>query len=149
MRDRVKPGSSIRVSPTEPQRRNDDCDERDDLADAACAGTSSADGHGGRSVLSYLCKAGRADGKRTTNADPKNDSSTPQARTAVVGAGLRNSVPPGALVHNLPTLLLRAYRRIAYHYDVGNELHRLMLYATKGEAGFRTRSLRDAQPVLA
>ena len=58
-------------------------------------------------------------------------------------------MPPGALVHNVPTSLLRPTPRIAYHYDVGNELDHLMLHETKSEAGIRTRSLRDAQLVLA
>jgi hypothetical protein len=40
-------------------------------------------------------------------------------------------------------------RGIAYHYDVGNELYRLMPYETKSEAGLRTRWLRDAQLLLA
>jgi hypothetical protein len=39
------------------------------------------------------------------------------------------------------------YRRIAYHYDIGNEL-RVMLHETKSEA-FRPRWLRDAQLALA
>jgi hypothetical protein len=46
-------------------------------------------------------------------------------------------------------LAVAAHRRIAYDYDVGNELYLLMLYETKIEAGFRTRSLRDAQLVRA
>ena len=63
-----------------------------------------------------------------------NDSSTSQARTG------RPQRPDRAVA---------AHPRIAYHYDVGNELYRLMLYETTSEAGFRTRWLRDAQLVLA
>jgi hypothetical protein len=68
---------------------------------------------------------------------------------AVVGAGLRSSAPTGTPRPQRPELAVAAYRRIAYDYDVGNELYRLMLYETKSEAGFRTRWLRDAQLVLA
>jgi hypothetical protein len=64
-------------------------------------------------------------------------------------AGLRGSVPPRRSRPQRPVLAVAACRRIAYHYDVGNELYRLMLYETKIEAGFRTRSLRDAQLVVA
>ncbi len=48
-----------------------------------------------------------------------------------------------------PDLAVAAYRPIAYHYGVGNGLFHLMLYETQSEAGFPTRWLRDAQPVIA
>jgi hypothetical protein len=77
------------------------------------------------------------------------DSSNSQARTgrrrrgiAELGAARRPRPQP-------PDLAVAPDRRIAYHYAVGNELYRLMLYETKSEAGFRTRWLRDAQLVLA
>jgi cyclopropane fatty-acyl-phospholipid synthase-like methyltransferase len=57
-------------------------------------------------------------------------------------------VPSGAS-STTSRLAVAACRRIAYHYDVGNEPYHLMLYETKSEARFRTRSLRDAQLVLA
>jgi hypothetical protein len=78
-----------------------------------------------------------------------NDSSTSQART---GRRRRGIAELGADRHprpQRPEVAVAAYRRIAYDYDVGNELYRLMLYETKSEAGFRTRWLRDAQLVLA
>ena len=68
---------------------------------------------------------------------------------AVVGAGLRNSAPTGTPVHNVPNSLLQPTAGSRTTTTLGNELCRLMLSETKSEAGFRTRSLRDAQLVLA
>ena len=67
----------------------------------------------------------------------------------VIGAGIAELGAAGRPRPQRPDLAVAAHPRIACHYDGGNELYRLMLYETKSEAGFRTRSLRDAQLVFA
>ncbi|HEX7310625.1 MAG TPA: hypothetical protein VF232_05545 [Gaiellaceae bacterium] len=78
-----------------------------------------------------------------------SDSRTSQARTGRRRRGIAELGAARRPRPQRPELAVAAHPRIAYHYDVGNERYRLMLYETKSEAGFRTRWLRDAQLVLA
>ena len=77
------------------------------------------------------------------------DSRTSQARAGRRRRGIAELGAARRPSPQRPDLAVAAHPQIAYHYDVGNELYHLMLHDTKSEAGIRTRSLRDAQLVLA